>query len=138
MTKLKLLLLACLLILLRVAVGQSYQVRYYVPGVDSSIKKGIDLKDFFFSAAEARYYITALPQLLQSKGYITASVDSTAIDSIAAYVQLFLGQQYKWAKINTTPIDEDILSAIHWPKSSFKNSGMDWGSVKSWQEQILD
>ena len=137
MTKLKLLLLGCLLILLKHAAGQSYEVNYFLIDADSSLKKEIGLKEKFASQLEARYFITAIPTLLQTKGYITASIDSTEIDSTGASVRLFLGLQYKWAKINTAPGDEDILSAIRWPQSSFKNMGLDWTALKNWQEQIL-
>src|SRR5215203_7534904 len=133
MTKLKLLLLGCLLILLNDASGQSYEVNYLLLDADSSIKKEIGLKEKFASQLEARYFITTIPTLLQNRGYITASVDSTAIDSSGASVRLFLGLQYKWAKINTGPGDEDILSAVRWPQSSFKNMGLDWTALKNWQ-----
>src|SRR5215203_3406026 len=137
MTKLKLLLLGCLLILLKDAAGQSYEVNYFLIDADSSLKKEIGLKEKFASQLEARYFITTIPTLLQTRGYITASVDSTEIDSSSASVRLFLGLQYKWAKINTMPEDEDILSAVRWPQSSFKGLGMNWTALKNWQEQLL-
>ena len=121
MTKLKLLLVACLLILLKDVSGKPYEVRYHVSDADSSLKKEIGLKEKFASELEARYFITTIPTLLQTRGYITASVDSAGIDSVGASVRLFLGLQYKWAKINTAPGDEDILSAVRWPQSSFNN-----------------
>ena len=137
MPKLKLLLLACLLIALRGAFAQSYPVRYSIVDGDSAIKKHIGLKEDFPSAVEARYYLTTLPGLLQSKGYITASVDSSKLDSLEGKVWLYPGQQYKWAKINTRPEDSDILEAVRWPGSSFKETGMNWATVKKWQEQLL-
>ena len=137
MPKLKLLLLACLLIALKDALAQSYPVRYSIVDGDSAIKKHIGLKEDFPSALEARYYLTTLPGLLQSKGYITASVDSSKLDSLEGKVWLYPGQQYKWAKINTRPEDSDILEAVRWPGSSFKETGMNWATVKKWQEQLL-
>jgi outer membrane protein assembly factor BamA len=138
MTKLKLLLLACLLILLKDASAQSYEVRYHISDADSSLKLSIGLKEKFTSRIEATSYINIIPDVLYSKGYITASLDSLRMDSTMASVQLFLGQQYHWAKINTRPADEDILSALRWPQSSFKDAAMDWATVKNWQEQILN
>src|SRR5215213_7501673 len=121
MTKLKLLLIGCLLILLKDAEAQSYEVRYVISDADSAQKTGIGLQEKFSSELEARSFITTLPSLLQTKGYITASVDSAQIDSTSAFVRLFLGFQYQWAKINTQPEDHDVLSAVNWPQSSFKN-----------------
>jgi len=137
MTKLKLLLLGCLLILLKDAAGQSYEVNYFLIDADSSLKKEIGLKEKFASQLEARYFIATIPTLLQTRGYITASVDSAKIDSNGASVRLFLGLQYKWATINTVLGDEDILSAVRWPQASFRNLQMDWTALKNWQEQIL-
>lgn len=138
MTKLKLLLIGCLLILLKDAEAQpSYEVRYFISDADSARKTDIGLKEKFLSQSEAQSFIATLPSLLQTKGFITASVDSAQIDSTSAFVHLFLGLQYKWARIHTHPDDQDILSAVHWPQASFKNSGMDWTSIKGWQEQIL-
>lgn len=137
MPKLKLLLLGSLLILLTSVHAQLYPVHYNINGGDSALKNQIGLQEKFSTAAEARFYINSIPALLQNKGYITASVDSIQLDSLAAFVQLFLGQQYKWATIKTNTVDEDILSSIHWSRTSFNNTGMDWASIKSWQEQIL-
>jgi outer membrane protein assembly factor BamA len=137
MAKLKLLLLGLLLILLKNVSGQTYPVHYFITDADSAMKKQIELKENFSSLWEARDYINSLPVLLQHKGFITASVDSIHLDSSSAFVQLFFGQQYKWTKINTRAMDEDILSAIRWPRSSFKNTGIDWSSIQNWQDQIL-
>lgn len=137
MTKLKLLLIACLLILVKGVEAQSYELRYLFADADSGIKKEMGLLEKFSSQAEARTFIANIPALLQAKGYITASVDSTQIDSTAAIVRLFLGLQYRWSKINTNPLDQEVLSAVRWPQASFKNSSMDWTSVKNWQNQIV-
>ncbi len=137
MAKVKLLLIGCLLMLLKGAQGQSYELNYVISDGDSAIKKEIGLLEKFTSQAEARSFISTIPTLLQSKGYITASVDSAQTDSVRGSVHLFLGLQYKWAKINTRPEDQEILSAVRWPKSSFQNAGMDWTSATNWQEQIL-
>jgi outer membrane protein assembly factor BamA len=138
MTKLKLLLVACLLILLKDASGQAYEVRYISSDADSTLIKSTGLKERFTSRIEASTYLNTVPNFLYTKGYITASIDSMRMDSTAASVQLFLGQQYHWAKINTKPSDEDILSVLRWPQASFKNAAMDWATVQNWQEQILN
>ena len=137
MTKLKLLFIVCLLIALKPASAQSYELRYFIADADSGIKKDIGLVEKFNSQAEARSFISSIPALLQTKGYLTASVDSAQIDSSSGLVHLFLGLQYKWAKIRTRPHDQDVLSAVRWPQTSFANSGLDWASVKNWQDQIV-
>ena len=137
MTKLKLLLIASLLILFKKVDAQSYELRYFISDADSVVKKEVGLVEKFATQTEARSFISSIPTLLQTKGYLTASVDSAQIDSTIGFVHLFLGLQYKWAKVHTQPQDQDVLSAVRWPQSSFTNSGMDWTSVKNWQEQIV-
>jgi outer membrane protein assembly factor BamA len=137
MPKIKHLILGCLFCVLVIrATAQSYLVHYRVTGADTVIKE--QLQDKFTSRMEANGYLNNLPALLQNKGYITASVDSLRIDSTEAFVQLFFGEQYKWAKIRTLASDEDILQAIHWPRSSFSNTGVNFSSLQTRQEQILD
>ena len=138
MAKLKILLVGCLFILLKTTIAQSYQVQYLFVDKDSSIQSQLNLQSQFDSRFNASTYLAGLPAELQKKGYVTASIDSMLLDSLSASVQLFLGEQYKWGKINTYEKDEDVLAAIHWPKSSFKNAGLDWLSLTGWQGQILD
>lgn len=138
MPKLKLLLVGFFIILLKTTVAQNYPVHYFFADADSVAKEQLKLENQFPSRIEASTYLAGLPKLLQDKGFVTASIDSLLLDSASASVQLFLGQQYKWARIATYVGDEDILSAIHWPKSSFKNAGVDWASLTAWQNQILN
>jgi len=138
MPKLKLLLIGCFFILLKTTVAQTYQVRYLITDKDSLILEQLQLKDTFPSRHEATSYVAGLPKTLQDKGYITASVDSLLLDSLAGYVQFYLGEQYKWVNLETRKEDEDLLHTIRWPETSFKNRGMNWSSVRAWQEVILD
>lgn len=136
MSKVKLLLLACLFLTgLTKANGQSYRLQYVI--VDKDSINLLQLQDSFPSRLEANAYVASLPGLLQTKGFITSSVDSIKLDSLQGYVQLFLGQPYRWARIATRPADADILEAIHWPATSFKNTGLEWSGFQAWQETAL-
>ena len=136
MSKLKLLLVGCLTILLKTLVAQSYPVQYHFTG-NQPTGDDVGLKTSFASRNDANAYLAGLPALLTTQGYITASIDSLSIDSSQAQVQLFLGEQFKWASINIYPEDEEILNFLQWPKKSFKNDFIDWKLVHNWQERIL-
>lgn len=113
-----------------------YPVLYKVVDKDSIALKTLSLQKTFASHPEAKTYLVRLPFLLQSKGFITASVDSLQIDSTKAVALLFLGEQYKWANIHTDPKDENILVAARWP-SAF--SGLiDFKELNRRQQNILD
>src|SRR5688500_15027557 len=90
--------------------AQSYTVQYRNEHGDTSFVQ-TTLQKQFSSKQDASLYITSLPSLLKNQGYITASIDDVVMDSLSASVQLFLGEQYKWANIDTRPGDEVFLRA---------------------------
>lgn len=116
--------------------AQSYFVHYKTPEGDTSILQKLSLQKNFASQMEAGMYLFQLPSLLQAKGYITASVDSAQYDSLFATAIVYLGEQYKWAKINTIESDNQILQSIRWPVS-FEGS-IDFNTLHFWQQRILD
>lgn len=113
-----------------------YVVRYQTPEGDTSLQQKFSFQQNFSSLAEASVYLVQLPSLLQSKGYITASVDSLRFDSTSARVLIYLGDQYKWAKIATREQDAALLQAIRWPQN-FEGT-VDFKMLQAWQQKILD
>lgn len=117
--------------------AQIYEVQYRVDASDSiSIKEGL-LQTQFASRTEAGTYLAQLVSQLKSKGYITASIDAIELDSLKGTVSLFLGEQYKWARINTMPQDAAILDAVRWP-ASFDNAVLNFSDLVQWQKKILN
>src|SRR5688572_15187879 len=114
MTKLKHLLLAIgLLTMCKLTVAQNtYPLQYTI--ADATLADSTLLQNRFASQLAAIEYVAGLPALLQTKGYVTASVDSTRFDSTGGQVYLFLGQAYKWASVATNPADADVLEAVRW------------------------
>jgi outer membrane protein assembly factor BamA len=116
--------------------AQSYSVSYKTPEGDTSIQQKLSLQKVFSSQIEASLYVVKLPSLLQSKGYITASVDSLRFDSLSAIVVIYPGEQYKWAKIATREQDAPILQAVRWPGKM--EGSVDFNTLHNWQKKILD
>lgn len=116
--------------------AQSYSVYYKTPEDDTSIQQKLSLQRVFSSQIEASLYAVKLPSLLQSKGYITASVDSMSFDSLSAIIVIYLGEQFKWAKIITREQDAAILQAVRWPDKM--EGTVDFGALHNWQKKILD
>jgi len=137
MTKLKHLLTAIsFLTTFCIGKAQSYSVYYQTPEGDTSVLQKLSLQKKFSSQIDASLYVVKLPSLLQSKGYITASIDSLKLDSLSARVVLYLGEQYKWAKIATREQDASILQTIRWP-NQFEGT-VDFNTLQLWQKKILD
>ncbi|MBO9682885.1 MAG: BamA/TamA family outer membrane protein [Flavisolibacter sp.] len=116
--------------------AQSYAVYYKTPEGDISFQQKLSLQRGFSSQTEAALYIVQLPFLLQGKGYITASVDSVQYDSLFARAIVYLGEQYKWAKISTSEQDAALLQSIRWPDRL--EGTVDFNTIQTWQKKILD
>lgn len=116
--------------------AQSYVVYYKTQEGDTSIQERFSLQKNFSSQIEAVAYIVQIPALLQAKGYITVSVDSIKYDSSFATTFIYLGEQYKWAKISTREVDASILQSVRWPNKM--EGAVDFNTLQLWQIKILD
>ncbi len=114
-------------------------VNYQLSGKDTLYKlQQLQLSTAFEGKEFASVYIDALPQTLLGKGFPGASVDSVMYDSTFANVDLYLGEQYKWAQINTDSIDEKLLEAISWNTKLFDNKKIDFAMLQQQEETILN
>jgi len=113
----------------------AYPVQYITD--DSAALHGMGFQKSFPSRFAALEFITKAPALLQSKGYLTASVDSTRFDSLQAAVYLFLGPQYRWAAIKTSERDAALLEAAHWNETQLQHSLMNFAAFQAAQQRML-
>ncbi len=58
---------------------------------------------------------------LNSKAYLTASLDSILVDSTKYTAYLHLGDQFKWSYLKPVNIDEEVLSKIGFRDKVFNN-----------------
>lgn len=114
-----------------------YKVSYVITDSFHQNTEGL-LQLNFSSRDNAIEYVSKLPVLLHNKGFITASIDAAEYDSLHANIQLYLGKQYKWAKLKTMESDEDILQGVRWNNRQFSNSHLNYNSIQEWQEKILN
>lgn len=130
------------LLFLLLSIYTSAQNKYIlqVRGVDkdsAAIVSKTGLQTSFASAAACTEYINKLPGYLQSKGYVTASIDSLHYDSAAASIVLFIGELYLWAQLDAKKVESSILDAIGWREKMFANKPIDFTQVQIWEERIL-
>lgn len=110
-------------------------------GIDkdsASIVSQTGIQTSFTSRTDFNTYFEKLPALLQSKGFITASIDSLKYDSSSAYMALYLGNAYRWAQLNAKGIEPGILDAIGWREKIFSNKPIDFNEVGLWEERMLN
>ncbi|HEV7329854.1 MAG TPA: BamA/TamA family outer membrane protein [Flavisolibacter sp.] len=117
------------------AAAQVYPVRYAASASDSAQLAVLSLPSSFPSRFEANTYLAGLLPLLQSKGFVTASIDSLQVDSTQAFVELYLGEAYLWGRLRTAKSDAALLETIHFPNLK---GAMDFTTINNWQQRILD
>lgn len=116
---------------------QKYLLQYrFADTTDVSVSLG--LQSTFVQKEFCSQYIFQIPQLLQKKGFVTASVDSIKMDSSTASVLIFLGKQYLWAKLNTASVSPDLLNAAGYRDKNFKQQPLDFASVQLLQQRLLN
>ncbi|MGK2863410.1 MAG: hypothetical protein ACSLE0_15870, partial [Chitinophagaceae bacterium] len=93
------------------AAGQNnYPLHIRCVDKDSSfIFSDLGLKSIFATRNDCVAYINQLQGYLQTKGFVTASLDSVKFDSAAAAIVLFAGSKYEWAQLDTKQIDPVVL-----------------------------
>lgn len=130
-------------VLLLLSIYTSAQNKYLLNlrGVDKDsayLVSALGLQTEFSSRLACIDYLNKLPALLQSKGYVTASIDSLKYDSASARMVLFAGERYMWAQLNTKNVDPALLNAVGWREKAFADKPMDFSQVEQWQNRILD
>lgn len=98
----------------------------------------LGLQTSFISRMDCSEYVSQLPGYLQSRGYVTASLDSIYYDTSFARIVLYLGENYRWARLDAKQVDPAILDAVGWREKLFVSKPMDFTQVQLWQERILN
>jgi translocation and assembly module TamA len=141
MTKLRLQISVLVFLLLSIYVPAQNNYSLRISGVDedsASLVSRLSLQTIFTSRFACMDYINKLPGYLQSKGFVTASIDSLHYDSTFADILLFIGGSYRWAQLDAKQVDPSLLDAVGWREKLFANKPMDFAQVRLWQEKILD
>lgn len=101
------------------------------------ITKTLGLQQDFASRAACNQYVNNLPAALLQKGYPAASVDSAWFDSTGAGIQLYIGDAYKLALINTGSNNKKELEQAGWNERSMLNRAFDAGRMQQLRENLL-
>ena len=105
---------------------------------DSSIKPAAPvIKTSFSNLRQVTDYINGLPQLLASKGYATASVDSVWQQKNTFHISLYLGTKYNWIALRTSGIDKSLLTKSGYSAKNFLGQPMNIADVDLIKEKLL-
>lgn len=107
--------------------------------IDTSIDVSkLGLQQTFNTKGLCTEYIFQIPQLLQKKGLIAASVDSIAMDSAKAQVWLYVGRVFKWSQLRADSIPQEWLNASGYREKNFNNQVLNMQAVQQMQERLLN
>lgn len=112
----------------------------WVSGVDKDsawIVSKTGLQTSFASKLACEEYLNRLPALLQSKGYVTASIDSLQYKMNSAHLVLFLGESYRWIKLDVASVPSDLLEVAGWREKQFSGKPLDFEMLQQLQEKML-
>ena len=141
MTKLRLQILVPVLLLLSFNSVAQNNYLLQISSIDKDsifIISNLGIRTVFATRNDCASYINQLTANLQTKGYVTASIDSILYDSAFARVVMYVGDKYEWAQLDTKQIDPSVLQAIGWRDKTFTDKPMDFSQVRQWQEKILN
>ena len=113
------------------------QVRY-IDSANFPDTKTASIQTVFNSKSECDEYLAKLPSLLQSKGFIAASLDSFFSTGNKTSVYLFLGRQYQSLQLRVRPNDNPYLLASGYDLTKRKASIFNFKDYSALVEKILD
>lgn len=131
-------LLFLLMLALQGSAQQKYRLKYFFIDKDTAFTAdNIRLDTTFEGIENCRTYLDKAIPDLRTKGYIAASLDSTVFQNNAAEAWIYLGEQYRWWKLNTDSADKAMLGGIGWNDKGFSHSLLNFDRLQYWQERML-
>jgi outer membrane protein assembly factor BamA len=74
---------------------------------------------------------------LYERGFLAAAIDSVLDDSLHQTIYIKTNSIYKWIKINSSNIDEAILSQIGFREKIYRNQAINYKQVERLMQRIL-
>jgi outer membrane protein assembly factor BamA len=96
------------------------------------------IKTTFLNASDCSKYLDQLPSLLQSQGYISASIDSVDVVDNQTVIYLFTGEQYKSLELNVQHTNKNFLRQMGWDETASKNKAFHFSDYQKMSERLLN
>jgi outer membrane protein assembly factor BamA len=107
-------------------------------GKDSSFNfQPFGLQKAFRSEMEMMEYVSRIPGLLLSRGYPTASVDSSWKEGNILHVVIYTGPAYNWVQLRTNNLDKTALNAAGYSQKDFINKRVNFSQLNLLQQRLL-
>jgi outer membrane translocation and assembly module TamA len=116
----------------------SAQYRLQIKAVDKDpafLYSTLRLDSNFKNQELALDYVNKLPDLLQSKGYPAASIDTIFFGDNKAVCSLYVGETFQWARLQVDSANKKLLDAIN---LNAKKQSLSFDQVIAAQQKLLD
>ena len=133
--------ISVLVLLLNVSASAQNKYSLHIKGVDkdsATIVSQTGIQISFDSRTAGEVYVRRLSGYLQSKGYITASIDSIEFTDEYARVVLYAGEPYRWVQLDARHVEASLLNAVGWREKMFADRPLDFSQVQTIEEKMLD
>lgn len=110
-----------------------------IPADSSEIAalRALGLRNNFPNRAACSRYMEDLPSLLQTKGYVTSSLDSITYDNTGARLWLYLGRKYRWTDIRVDGATDSAMRALRLSPRYWRNRPADINELYNTEQRIL-
>ena len=116
----------------------SYPLVIQSSGKDSGFSKVLpQLQNKFAEEALRSQYVSGLVPLLQSRGYVAASVDSVWNRGDTTFLLLYAGPQYHWLHLNTAGILPNEMHAAGFMEKDFSHRPVNFSKLQALQQRLL-
>jgi outer membrane protein assembly factor BamA len=101
-------------------------------------KANLGIKTSFLSELDCNQYLVNLPSLLQSKGYLSSSLDSVSVAGDKTVIYLFVGEQYKLLNLRIRDRDKAYVQQTGWDDKIVKKRPIQFPEYKMMNDKLLD
>ena len=106
---------------------------------DSTIKPSkIITQNKYFDVSLLNSELNKIIIELNSKAYLTASIDSIIVDTSFYKAYIHIGKSYKWSYLNPVNVDEEVLSKIGFRDKVFNNKPFNKNQLNSFIFRIIN
>jgi len=121
--------------------GAQNMYRLVVKPVDKDslfIAKNAGLKTSFQNREDCYNYLEKIPQILQSKGFVSSSVDTVIDAANHTIIHLFMGEQYSFLNLRIHSQDKAYLQQVGWEEENHKNKVLQFSDYAEVSQRLLD
>ena len=103
----------------------------------AGIRKDLIASPAFKDSLSAKKELQKMMLKLQAEGYLASSVDSLHFDSTSSTAFLFLGEKYKWAKLEKGNADETYLGGTGFRQKLFQKKLFRFDQIVKIENRII-